>query len=639
MELDRLAQRVLVGTTLADKLTPWPEIGPAGTGASVPVEPGRPPELALRTGHRGASLKGADLRSDAGRARVLHELANHELQAIEVLALALLRWPDAPAGFRRGLVATLGDEQRHCQLYLDRLQSCGGTLGEQPVSRFFWDSLSRVDTPAQFVAGLSLCFEAANLDFCLDWAGRFSRAGDEQTAAVLHAVYEDEIRHVAHGLVWFGRWAKGERVDAWRAALPHPLTPARSRGPRFDRVGRRRAGFSEDELDILRVMGGSRGRPGRVLWFDAGIEDVLATGSRSAMAQRVNRDLATLPMFLVRTEDVVVAPQPSARFLGRLADVGFEVPRFVPSLAELGPHPVEQLQPWGLCPAPLHRGEVRSLRPAQPWDPAWAALSSKTETCRRAMRLPAHPCLVEQRGEVWTEIGDPGPGPWVIKAPLSASGTRRIRGEGPLNEKHRAWLGRQLREAGEVLWQPWYMRLADVSVHLEVDDTVQIDGITRFSTGPGGQFEGTLLGHWVHGLPGELQRAIHGGGRASEALQPVLERAATDAGEWARGLGFRGPLSIDAALVRTASGVRVHPWLETNARLTLGRVGLALRKRIHPRAQGSWRVERWSEARARFLMDAQPPTLRDGRLFRGLLPTTDPETAHSLLTWIEVAAT
>ena len=60
----------------------------------------------------------AGMRDPAQRARILHALANHELQAIELFAWALLAFPDAPLAFRRGLVAILADEQRHLALYM-----------------------------------------------------------------------------------------------------------------------------------------------------------------------------------------------------------------------------------------------------------------------------------------------------------------------------------------------------------------------------------------------------------------------------------------------------------------------------------------------------------------------------------------
>jgi uncharacterized ferritin-like protein (DUF455 family) len=644
MDVHALATRTLTGTTLADKLAPWTDWTDAGRGAPVPDEPGRPAALVLPTHRRPAGAPVSLDRPD-GRARVLHELANHELQAIELLCVALLRWPDLPAGFRRGLIATLHDEQRHCALYVDRLRACGGSLGEQPVSRFFWDALARVDSPEAFVAGLSLCFEQANLDYCRHWRERFAEAGDHETAAVLDQVYADEIRHVAHGRVWFGRWSAGDGadrplvgealVDAWQAALPAPLTPARARGVGFDRPGRRAAGLSDEAIDAFRVAGGSRGRPGRAVWFDAGVEDVLATGQRSAMARAVNTSLATLPMFLVRREDVVVAPRPSVAFLARLADAGFEIPRFSDAPDAVQPVPVERVEPWGPCPDPLFDGGV-------PWEPRWAALSSKVESQRHAMTvLPDHPAALPPmaRGRIRTTLDRPMPeGPWVLKAPFSASGTRRIRGQGAPSPEHQRWLARALDRWGAVVEQPWYTRVVDLSVHVSVSDdgSVKVDGWTRFLTDAHGAFRGTVLGPDISDLPPAVRQFLHGSGRRKASVFAALDAVGEAAGAWAASLGLRGAVSVDAAVVDTPDGLRLHPWLETNGRSTLGRVGLALGRVLAPRSTGVWRVERATDSQRRALRAAPMPTMQDGRLRSGVLPTTEPTDQAALLTWIEV---
>ncbi len=642
--LHQLATRTLEATTLREKLAPWPEWRDDRRGGAVPEVPGRPDGLALPT-QKSPSAR-PDLERESGRAQVLHELANHELQAIELICVALLRWPDLPAGFRRGLVATLADEQQHCAMYVQRLEASGGTLGTRPVSRYFWDSLARVEGPEAFVAGLSLTFEQANLDYCRHWRARFAEVGDDQTAAVLDQVYADEIRHVAHGRVWFGRWGgdaarprepiTGEAlVRAWQDVLPSPLTPSRARGIGFDREGRRAAGFDEDAIDAFRVAGGSRGRPGRALWFDAGIEDVLATGSRSKMARVVNTSLATLPMFLLREEDVVLAPRPSVRFLARLADAGFEIPRFADTPEAVEPVPVDAVEAWGPCPDGLFEA-------SQPWDPRWAALSSKVDSQLRAAEVFSdpleHPAVLppDRRGKVRTSPASPFPaGRWVLKAPFSTSGTRRIRGEGPPSDSQRRWLDRALAEWGAVVEQPWYTRVVDLSVHVTVGDGVRIDGWTRFITDRNGAYRGTVLGDAFRDLPTPVRRFLHGDGRRDRAVFTALEQVGAAAGAWAASLGFRGPLSVDAAVVQTPEGLRLHPWLETNARHTLGRVGLALQTAVAPRSSGLWRVEPATDAQIRVLREASPPQTRAGRLVSGLLPTTEPPNeGPGLLTWI-----
>jgi uncharacterized ferritin-like protein (DUF455 family) len=628
------ARRILEATTLEDKLAAWPAIDSRSvpTGTVPPLR--RPPGLALPTGRRALpSIARVSLDHADGRARVLHELLNHELQAIELLAWAIVRWPEAPAGFRRALVATLRDEQRHCRLYADRLVATGGEVGQQPVSGFFWETLTNAPDPRAFVAGLSLCFESANLDYCQTWRSRFAAAGDHETAAVLQTVYDDEIRHVATGLVWFGRWTDGDRLQAWEDALVPPLTPARARGAGFDRVGRARAGYTPEEIERLRLMGGSRGRPPRVVWFDAGVEDRVAGRPVGRLATTIGRDLATLPMFLVGGEDVVVAPTPSLGFLGRLADAGFPIPRFVAELTSdaLGPHAVRRLEPWGAVPEP-DIPPVETLEPPPRWEPAWRALSSKVACAEIASSLQGPGWA--PAAQVWTSPGVPPEGPWVAKAPFSTSGTARIRGHGALEPRQRAWLDKVLARDGAVVVQPWYTRVADVSLHLTIGaEGWEEDGRTRFQTAANGSYRGAWLGPWTASLPAPVKRAVfdRSGGRA---LGERLDAVAARAGQWAHELGYRGPISVDCALVAQPDGLAVA-WLETNARRTLGRVALALGRHVDRRCRGFWHVARRTDALVAELADARCVRGEHG-LLGGRLPTTDPATARAVLTWIEV---
>ena len=78
------------------------------------------------------------LEQERERGRLLHFFANHELLATELMALVLLKFPDAPAAFRKGVLQTLKDEQEHTRLYLQRMKECGIHFGELPVSGYFW---------------------------------------------------------------------------------------------------------------------------------------------------------------------------------------------------------------------------------------------------------------------------------------------------------------------------------------------------------------------------------------------------------------------------------------------------------------------------------------------------------------------
>jgi uncharacterized ferritin-like protein (DUF455 family) len=248
------AHRIVTSSALADKLAPPPRalsIIAAEPALRVPA-PGRPPELQIVPGRNARVPPIAGMRDPAQRARIIHALANHELQAIELFAWALLAFPDAPVAFRRGLVAIVADEQRHLALYIDRLAAHGARFGDHPVTGHFWNKLDHFATPLEFACAMGLTFEHANLDLAGDYAAAARACGDAATADAIDRVHTDEIRHVRFAWTWLRRFA-GD-LDPWQAYLANvrpPLGPARARGPRLDRDARRRAGLTAAFVDEL----------------------------------------------------------------------------------------------------------------------------------------------------------------------------------------------------------------------------------------------------------------------------------------------------------------------------------------------------------------------------------------------------
>ncbi|HWO26319.1 MAG TPA: DUF455 family protein [Kofleriaceae bacterium] len=262
------ARAIVAGTSLDAKLVPPPEaleFGEPGAALAerwaAPDAPGRPAALAITAGRDARVPPLAGMRDPRQRARILHALANHELQAIELFAWAQLAFPDTPAAFRRGLVAILADEQHHFELYRERLAALGARFGEHPVTGHFWNKLDHLATPADFVCTMCLTFENANLDFAGDYAAAARACGDAATAAALDRVHADEIRHVHFGWIWLRRFDDAAASDMWQAYLRHvrhPLGPRRARGARFDREARRRAGLDEAFIEALAAIDPTR---------------------------------------------------------------------------------------------------------------------------------------------------------------------------------------------------------------------------------------------------------------------------------------------------------------------------------------------------------------------------------------------
>ncbi len=251
----RFALRVIASETLEEKLDlPRDGLTDDSPGPAICfLRPGRPQRLCIVAGDE-ARVPSIDGMADpAQRPRILHALANHELQAAELFAWALLAFPDAPAEFRAGLVRLAAEEQRHCRMYIARMAQFGMQMGDLPVSGYFWGKIRGLTTPLRFVCAVGLTFENANLDHTTEYARAARASGDRATAALFEQVHRDEIEHVRFGWRWLVEW-KDEAQSAWdaySANVTWPLRGALARGPRFYPEGRLAAGLDPSFVQSL----------------------------------------------------------------------------------------------------------------------------------------------------------------------------------------------------------------------------------------------------------------------------------------------------------------------------------------------------------------------------------------------------
>lgn len=211
--------------------------------------------------------KGA-LKDSRQRGKALHFFANHELLAIEMMAQALLLFPELTLAQRKSLVMTLGEEQKHFSLYLSRMQELGTSFGDYPLNQFFWSFMSEIKTPEQFFSVISLTFEQANLDFASYYMELFKEIGDERTYSILKEVYEDEIKHVARGRTELLKNVShaNELWDFYCENLPENLTPARAKGIVFDDEARAKSGLPQGFISSLKEYRNSFSVTDRKQW-------------------------------------------------------------------------------------------------------------------------------------------------------------------------------------------------------------------------------------------------------------------------------------------------------------------------------------------------------------------------------------
>ncbi|HLH54204.1 MAG TPA: DUF455 family protein [Verrucomicrobiae bacterium] len=702
MELREFAERILFSSSLDEKLDCPSELTDdrPGPALETPVSPGRPRELRFKTSRSGKNQAPSlqELEDADKRGRLLHFFANHELLATELMALVLLRFPEAPADFRQGVLRTLKQEQQHTAWYLNRMKQCGVTFGELPVSGYFWRAVAPMRSPLDYLAGLSLTFEQANLDFTRYFAKGFSDVGDIETSRLLERIYRDEIGHVAYGLKWFRKWKDPARSD-WEAfcqALRFPMSAQRAKGPVFNLEGRIEAGLDRQFIDELNVYAQSKGRTPGVFLFNPFAEGRIALGKAftpNAYQQQLQNDLENLPQFLCRQDDIVlVTRRPSVSFLSGLKLQGWIVPEFV----ELKPGPVVPealllrklggLRPWAWSPDSLEvlsplisNVSEGSSRPANYFNGAVAMLYSKkwaAEFLTRFLDECGHgrfaqeklpPLCTNDEGGVAASsvsetqllirrIRETGHRSIVIKEAIGLAGHNAIRFLEPeLSDRQARWIASAIDKGGELIVEPWLQRVLDFSVQLEMDaEGLKLVGYTGLFNDWKGQFRGNSaepgwrnrvsvgLQRFFPDSPGIALKVHQLYSKIRLLLEPELEKA-----------GYRGPIGIDAFVYRTAKGQnRLKPIVEINPRYTMGRLTLELMRNVAPGRTGTFRLVNRRQIQnagfkdfptwARAEQNRCPAQLRGEpvpKLTEGFVCLTDPGQAKVCLAVLNVATT
>jgi uncharacterized ferritin-like protein (DUF455 family) len=696
MELREFAEQVLFATSLEEKLRAPGELTDEHPGSALetPTAPGRPENLIFKphgTGDKSEFPGLHLLEQDRERGKLLHFFGNHELLATELMALVLLKFPDAPPAFRQGVLKTLQDEQEHTRLYMERMKTCGIALGDFPVSGYFWRCVAPMQHPIDYVAGLCLTFEQANLDFAGHYGNALGTVGDAGSAKLLEKIYRDEIGHVAYGLKWFRRWKNpGESDwDAFCRTLKFPLSPQRAKGFSLNVAGRKAAGLDEIFISQLNVYSQSKGRTPSVYVFNAFAEGRLAEGKKfnpSKPQAQLARDLENLPQFLCRQDDILLVSQkPSVEFLSGIKQAGFPLPEFVPldDVRSLQSRKLGSLRPWAWGPDSFEllkpifasvTGEQRAEenrfneKIARLYSKSWSA-----DFLRRALaeNLAIGNCKLEIQNWLCSEneigvavnsleaalaviakIRARGHHKIVVKESFGVAGGNALRlFEPELLPAQLRWLENAFAQKRELVVEPWLERLQDFSAQLEMTGRgLKLCGFTGLHCDARGQFIANFAEpHFHKRIPAKVisqfQAAADISGLLLEFYDELFARLETELAA----ASFVGPLGIDAFVYRDAAGaVKLKPVVEINPRHTMGRVLVELMRQTCQNCHGSFRLVNTAQLRAegfehfpafaKSLVEKFPPQLegQPPRLRSGTLCLNDPATAQVCLAVFQV---
>ncbi|RUM37605.1 MAG: hypothetical protein DSY57_03865 [Desulfobulbus sp.] len=652
MQMREAAERILFSQTLEEKLDLAPESvsdDSPGKAIGLPDAPGRPAELVMNAKSLRVDFPGMNkLHDDHERGKTLHFLANHELLAAELMALVLLRFPDAPKEYRQGVYEAMREEQMHTLMYMRRMKECGVHFGELPVNDYFWKLIAPMQTPMDFVTRLNLTFEQSNLDFSKHYAGLFRQAGDDGTGLVLEKIYRDEIGHVGHGVKWFRKWKEQGETDwnAFKKCLTFPLVPAKARGMApYNAEGRRLAGLDEDFISHLEICVQSRGRTPVVHWFNPNAESYVAAEEMGwsyhphKMESAMERDLEMLSMAWCRTDDILLMREhPGNAHLAYLQKVGFELPEVLESVEgrKLG-----GLRPWAWSPDArdvLEKyAEAVSSRLLWQWraeTPArWFSkeigmdLSEKLGVSEGAHGEGVF-CkdLKSAQGAIQNLLKQ---GDVLIKAAYSCAGRghRRIQ-VGETEGTYLPWLEKMMELHGGVAVEPWLERVCDFSVLYEMrqekgEGVVKWIGMTHMENDASGRFLGSVVfPKWTNGLDAEISEFLHREARVRELYRERVPEALA-----ALLVGYSGPVGVDAMVFRKADGsLGLRRVIELNVRMTMGRVALELQKKLPAARRGRFRI-----LRKKALSESELSDLCERRVGDLKIVLNHPETAREFI--------
>ncbi len=223
-----------------------------------------------------------------------------------------------------------------------------------------------------------------------------------------------------------------------------------------------------------------------------------------------------------------------------------------------------QLTVWGWTPKIVEEAKKRGLVIDAPELEVVGMVNAKTFSHRFEKRqgwsLPGAG-LTETIEEVERGIRSID-GTWVLKHPWGVSGREQRRGEGVLCDGTRRWAERVFGEGEALILEPFLDVEEEYSLHFEVGpQRVEEVGECILHTGSAG----TLRGIGVSSSR-RAPRAIRDG--AAQAARAVAQR------------GYVGPVGIDAMVGRWKGKHLMRPVTEINARMTFGRLALALWSRL-----------------------------------------------------------
>lgn len=187
---------------------------------------------------------------------MIHSIAHIEFNAINLALDAIWRFADMPSAYYQDWLRVAQEEAKHFTLLCDHLRQQGHSYGDFVAHDGLWTMCenTRHDVTAR-MALVPRTLEARGLDATPIIQAKLRKVGTVRAldaAAILDVILEEEEGHVAIGNRWYQWLCERGQLDPMAfyatAATQHGAPRLK---PPFNLAARKRAGFSQAEIDAL----------------------------------------------------------------------------------------------------------------------------------------------------------------------------------------------------------------------------------------------------------------------------------------------------------------------------------------------------------------------------------------------------
>lgn len=397
---------------------------------------------------------------------------------------------------------------------------------------------------------------------------------------------------------------------------------------------------------------------------DLALADAMPWYKPPKMAQRFASDCALLPLWYATEGDFVYAENADKEWLAAIRE-HFPQLNAVNVVNDFSACTPENFMPWGIDAAIAHRAlnhtltthhtittnqtqatnqaltthsaltthHTTAINQAQATNQAlisyYNQIRNYSERCNTVLlskylrdrvgyEMVASPVVLESMEQVRQFVNETTK--WVLKVPISGSGSGVIFGAGSPTENSWGRIKNCIQKFGYIMGEQQLERIMDFAIEFTKDESrVEFAGFSAFTSSVSGNYQSNILAPDSH-ISSMIERYIEPQSLKDTiyAVKQFLQTQFTE---------YKGIIGVDMFVYKHQNELRLNPVVEINLRNTMGLVARRFYdKFMQPGIQGTFYIKLFTSATDvaafRKTADANPPLTENGRLYSGILPLT-----------------